>query len=144
MFARGRAKTGGRKAGTPNKGTERARRLVAEGDDKAIIDKIVADARDGDRAAQQLYLRHLRPTPPRSETYIGPVDYVKPENIAAARAMILTLSERLAKNKISVEMHDALVSDLHTYLADKAAEQQRLLEQYEAERDGLREPHRST
>jgi hypothetical protein len=42
----------GRKKGTPNRGTVRARRLISEGADREIIDKIVTDARAGDWQAQ--------------------------------------------------------------------------------------------
>jgi hypothetical protein len=44
-FARGHAKKGGRRKGTPNQGTERARRLISEADDKEIVDAIVRDAK---------------------------------------------------------------------------------------------------
>jgi hypothetical protein len=42
---KGRAKTGGRRKGSPNKGTERARRLISEADDKAIVDRVVREAK---------------------------------------------------------------------------------------------------
>jgi hypothetical protein len=132
----------GRRAGTPNKATERARRLIAEGRDRAIVDKITEGAETGDRAFAAMYLKHLRPPRPR-ETFVTPIpDYAKPASIEAARQAILDLGERLAKGELSIEAHDALVGGLRTYLNDKAAEQQRLLEQYEAERDGIRDPHR--
>ena len=121
----------GRVKGTPNKGTERARRLIAEGDDKVIIDKIVADAKNGDAEARRLYVRNLRPPPPRSETFIGPIDYVKPSGVEGAREAILALGERAANHEISVEAHDTLVNGLKAYLADKAAEQQRKLDELE-------------
>jgi hypothetical protein len=49
-FTKGQPKppNSGKRKGSVNKGTERARRLIAEGDDKIIIDKIVTDAKNGD------------------------------------------------------------------------------------------------
>jgi hypothetical protein len=73
----------------------------------------------------------LRPPPPRPETFIGPIDYVRPSDVEGARAAILELGERTAKHEISVEAHDTLVSGLKVYLADKAAEQQRKLDELE-------------
>jgi hypothetical protein len=132
-FANGHAKVGGRRKGTPNKGTERERRLIAEGDDKAIVDRVVNDAKAGDAEARRVYFRHLRPPP--SETFIGPLDYKAPETVEQARAAILMLGERLAQRQISVEAHDALVNGIRAYLGDKAAEQQRKLDELE---DALR------
>jgi hypothetical protein len=141
-MARGR-KTGGRQKGTPNKSTTR-RRLLLEAinaDDKQIIDKVIADAKDGDDRARQLYFRFLRPRP--RGTFTPPIpNYTKPESIEAARARILELGHRLAKGEISIETHDSLIGGLRAYLSDKAVEQQHLLEEYEAARDGLRDPHR--
>jgi hypothetical protein len=132
-FADGHAKVGGRRKGTPNKGTERERRLIAEGDDKAIVEKVVNDAKAGDVEARRVYFRHLRPPPP--ETFVGPIEYEAPKTIEAARATILELGERLARREISVEAHDALVNGIRAYLGDKAAEQQRKLDELE---DALR------
>jgi hypothetical protein len=132
-FAKGapRHPNAGRRAGTPNQGTVRAARLISEGDDKIIVDKITAAAKNGDDRAQQLYLRHLRPPPPRPETFIGPIDYVRPTDVEGARDAILNLGERAAKREISIEAHDTLVNGLKAYLADKAAEQQRKLDELE-------------
>ena len=132
-FTKGQPKppNSGKRKGSVNKGTERARRLIAEGDDKIIIDKIVADAKNGDAEARRLYVRNLRPPPPRPETYIGPIDYVKPTDVEGAREAILVLGERAANHEISVEAHDVLVNGLKVYLADKAAEQQRKLDELE-------------
>jgi hypothetical protein len=134
-MARGR-KTGGRKKGTPNKATERQRRLIeaVNADDRAIVDQIIADAKSRDPESRRLYLRHLRP-PLSRETFIGPIEYAAPKTVEAARAAILELGERLAKREISVEAHDALVNGIRAYLGDKAAEQQKKLDELE---DALR------
>ena len=53
QFAKGkpRAANAGRRKGTPNRGTERARRLISEADDKTIVDKVVKDAKANNPAA---------------------------------------------------------------------------------------------
>jgi hypothetical protein len=140
-FAKGGARPAGsgRRKGSPNKGTERAKRLIAEGDDKVIVDQVVNDAKAGDHAARQVYFRFLRPPPPH-ETFIGPIEgYKAPETVEEARATILSLGERLARHEISVEAHDALVNGLKAYLGDKAAEQQKKLDELE---DALRSGER--
>jgi hypothetical protein len=48
---------------------------------------------------------------------------------------ILSLGERMARREISVEAHNALVNGLRAYLGDKAAEQQKKLDELE---DALR------
>jgi hypothetical protein len=45
--------------------------------------------------------------------------------------MILVLGERVARSEISVEAHDVLLGNLRAYLGDKAAEQQRTLDDLE-------------
>jgi hypothetical protein len=122
----------GRRKGTPNKNGQHARRLFAEGEDKAIADKIIRDAKAGDANARALYLRYIRPIR-RVETVLKPVEYKAPESVEEARAAILMLSAQLAKGEIGLEMHDALVSDLRAYLGDKAVEQERMLAKLEAD-----------
>jgi hypothetical protein len=130
-FAQGQARppNSGRRKGTPNKSTAHRRRLLEaiNANDKAIIDRVIQDARNGDHNARNLYFRYMRPLQ-RPETFLDPADYKTPGTPEEARAMIFKLSERLAKGEISLEMHDALVNDLRAYLSDKAAEQQRELD----------------
>jgi hypothetical protein len=81
------------------------------------------------RAASVLaQYQNPKPTAPRVETFITPIDYRKPQTVEAAREMVLTLGERLTKREISVEAHDALVGGIKVFLADRAAEQQRELD----------------
>jgi hypothetical protein len=136
-FAKGKSRPAGsgRRKGTPNRNSERARRLIAEGDDGKIVAKVVADAKAGDAEARRLYFRHLRPPAPKSEQFVGPIPYIVPTTVEMARATILELGSRLAKRDISIEVHDALVNGLKAYLGDKAAEQQRRLDELE---DALR------
>jgi hypothetical protein len=134
-FAKGKSKTGGRRKGTLNKKTmraRRARRLISEADDKAIIDQVVTAAKLGaDPEARRLYFRYLR-SPLSSETFVGPIDdYAAPKTLEEARAMFLVLGERLAKREISVEAHDALINGIKAYLGDASAEQERRLGQLE-------------
>jgi hypothetical protein len=134
-FAKGHAPhpKGGRPKGSPNKNSERAKRLISEGDDKMIVDRVLEAAKLGDIEARRIYFRHLRPAAPRSETYIGPVDYTAPKTIEDARAILLTLGERLARREISLEAHEALVDGVRFYLADKAAEQEKKIAAFEAD-----------
>jgi hypothetical protein len=123
----------GKKKGAVNKGTMRAKLLVAESDDKEIVDRTVAAAKLGDVQAQNLYYRFLRPPAPKSQTFVAtPVDYVAPSGIEEARETLLTLGERLAKGEISIELHDALTNANKTFLYDKSLEQERRLDQLEA------------
>ena len=87
QFAKGkpRAANAGRRKGTPNRGTERARRLISE----AIVDKVVKDAKANNPAALALYFRFLRPPAPRAKTFIEPIDYMSPKTIEEARRAIL-------------------------------------------------------
>jgi hypothetical protein len=75
MFTKGKPKpaTSGRRKGTPNKGTERARRFISEADDKEIVDQVVRDAKVNNPEALHVYFRHLRPPSPRPETFIGSI-----------------------------------------------------------------------
>jgi hypothetical protein len=132
-FAKGGPKpaNSGRRKGTPNQGTTRARRLIADGADKKIVDKVVNDAQAGDIDARRLYFRYLRPAPSRSETFIGPIDYQAPKTVEDARVRILELGERLARHEISLEAHDSLIGGIKAFLGDRAVEQQRMLDRLE-------------
>jgi hypothetical protein len=123
----------GRRKGTPNKGTVRARRLIAEGDDRKIVDGIIAAAKVRYPAGERIYFQYLRPSQPRAGTLLVPIDYKVPETVEEAHVTVLKLGGRLAKGEISVEVHDALVAGIRVYLASKAAEQQRQLDAIEAE-----------
>jgi hypothetical protein len=130
-FAKGKPRpaNSGRRPGSPNKGTERARRLISEADDKAIVDQVVRDAKANNPHAIGVYFRYLRPPTPR---YISPIDYAAPTTIEGARVLILELGERLAKGEIPTELHDSLVNGIRVFLADKAVEQERILARLEA------------
>jgi hypothetical protein len=139
-MARGK-KTGGRRKGTPNKATVRRRRLLdaIDDDDKAIVDRVILGARNGDPEATRIYFRYLRPSAAR-EMFVRPIAYAEPKTVEEARATLLVLGVRLAKGEISIEAHDTLVGGLRVYLSDKAAEQQKQLDALEDSlRNGARE-----
>jgi hypothetical protein len=120
----------GRRAGTPNKATaaQQARQAQALSDDAEIIRKVVEESKAGDPAARQIYFKYLKPLPQR---YLGPFAYEAPKDVGGARAKLLELGERLAEGKMPAELHDSLVNGLKAYLSDKAAEQQRKLDELE-------------
>jgi hypothetical protein len=72
--------------------------------------------------------QHSKPTPARCGTLIDPIPYTAPKTVEEARSLILELGERLAKGEIPVEQHDALVAGIRAYFGDKAAEQQKILD----------------
>jgi hypothetical protein len=108
------------------------RRLLAafDDDDKAIVERVILAARNGDPEATRIYFRFLRPSPAR-EMFVRPVSYAKPETVEEARATLLVLGVRLARGEISIEAHDTLVGGLKVYLSDRAAEQQKQLDALE-------------
>jgi hypothetical protein len=144
-FAKGTPKpsNSGRRAGTPNKNSMRARMLVAEARDRKIIDGVVTSAEGGDPAARATYFRYVRPSSPRAGTFLTPIDYKVPTTVEEAHATVLELGGRLAEGKISVEAHDALVSGLRIYLAAKAADQERRLQALEERAGVIGAPGRS-
>ena len=136
-FVKGQPKTpgSGKRKGSVNKNTERARRLIAEGDDKIIVNQVVEAAKAGDRGAQQTYFRFVRPSPPAALT--TPIaGYKTPDSVEEARELILWLGSQLAEGAIGATIHDALVRGLRAYLADKAADQQRELDQLKEDLKG--------
>jgi len=128
-FSQGRAKTGGRKSGSRNKRTIAA---AARPDALAHLEKVMTST-DGTitpdlklRAAIALaQYQHSKPAP----TYVAVDGYEEPKTVEEARTLILKLGARLAKGEISVVAHDALVNGLRVYLGDKAAEQQKILDE---------------
>jgi hypothetical protein len=116
-FQKGRAKTGGRRAGTPNKNT--VRRRAAQNQTERIVDDVIRRAEAGDLECIRLYLRYLRA--PR-QTFVGPYAFTPPTNADEARSAILTLAAQLASQQLSLELHDALVDDLKVYLGAVAVD----------------------
>jgi hypothetical protein len=107
-FAKGHAKAGGRRPGSPNRNTLRERRLISQTADKAIVDQIVNSARSGDPASQRLYLQFLRPYS-RAKLNPTPVDAPKPETAAEA-AVHLGLT-CLYQGELTSHLERALADD---------------------------------
>ena len=70
---------------------ERARRLISEADDKAIVDEIVRDAKASNPAALTLYFRYLRPPLSRT-TSVWPIDLEPPKSAQEAKDAIAKLT----------------------------------------------------
>ena len=108
----------GRRKGTPNKVTERARRLISAADDKKIVDRVVTSAKLGRRRSAP----HLFPLSTsgaaRSETYITPIGYIAPKTVAEARDVILALGERLETRSVATLWSETLppVAEFPGYL----------------------------
>ncbi len=130
-FARGqpRPANAGRKKGARNKRTLAA---AARPDALAHLEKVMTST-DGTitpdlklRAAIALaQYQYPKPAP----TYVAVDGYEEPKTVEEARTLILKLGLRLAKGEISVTAHDALVAGLKAYLGDRAAEQQKILDE---------------
>lgn len=128
-FTRGKPKpaNSGRRAGTPNKGSERARRLISEGDDRAIIDAIIRDAKNNDAEARRLYLRHLRPPPPRGRP-ATPIDLPPPTSAREAQDAIAKVTSMIARCEIDGEHGSRVIAGLKEYRDGRAAELEALYE----------------
>ena len=72
-----------------------------------------------------------KPAPSHTEAFVTVDGYAAPATVEEARALILGLGERLARGEISVIAHDALITGLKVFLADKAAEQEKILARLE-------------
>jgi hypothetical protein len=151
-FAKGKPKTGGRAKGQRNRRTIEA--AIAKTDAlKYLSDLIESDDATINRefkvraAIALAQYQQPKPAPARSETFVGLADYVAPTTPEEARALILTLGERLARREVSVEAHDCLVNGLKTFLGDVAADQERRLAdleelvRYGPPPEDEREPH---
>ena len=128
-FAAGTKLSRGKLPGERNRATLMAERLLSK-DVTAAMRKIGEAVRAGDPWALKFIGERFVPLTSR-QTFIGPIDYTAPTTPEEARAMILALGERVARNEISVEAHAVLLDNLRAYLGDKAAEQQRTLDELE-------------
>jgi hypothetical protein len=120
-FAKGHPKYGGKRKGSVNKGTERAKRLIAETDDAAIVRQTVANAKVGDVASQGLYYRFLRPPTPKPK-YIGrPVDLRPVATAKEALAQLAEIVGRVASGELDLEGSQALIEGLKAFVAAYSA-----------------------
>lgn len=132
-FAKGAPKpaASGKKKGSVNKATLAARKLVTGADDKAIVTRVVEQAKVGDNVAIGYYLRFLRPPVPRS-TAIAPIELEPPTNAQEARDAIALITSMVAKGEADAVHGGAVIAGLQAYLNAKAAEFEALYEQEKA------------
>jgi hypothetical protein len=133
QFAKGTPKppNSGRAKGTPNKGTERWRRLISERRQKTIIDNIMDGAGGGDRHAQALALRYLMP--PRPKTNPTPTTIPDPKTIEATREALAKLTVGILSGEIDLEAA-AAAAPLLKAIADSivGVDLQKLLDELKA------------
>ena len=137
-FAKGkpRPSNAGRRKGSPNKGTERARRLISEADDKAIVDRVVREAKENTNPeSTRIYFRYLRPPQPRT-TYAEPIDLQPPKTAQEAREAIGRITSMIAKAEIDGEHGSRIIAGLEAFLGARAAELEMEVEKHRAE-EGL-------
>jgi hypothetical protein len=93
----------GRRRGTPNKATERHRRLLASVDanDKAINDNVIAAAVAGDRPAQGYYYKFLRPPPPKLN--LTPTAMSEPKTIEDVRKATAELLVKVQNGEVDLD-----------------------------------------
>ena len=123
QFAEGKPRpaNAGRRKGTPNCGTERARRLISEADDKEIVARVVIAAKAGDPHATQLYFRFLRPPPSRT-AYTVPINLEPPKSAPEARDMIAEVTSMIAKAEIDGEHGSRVIVGLEAFMGARVAE----------------------
>jgi hypothetical protein len=118
-FRKGQSKlaNSGRRRGTPNKATARRFRPASEVDDKAIVDKVIADAKDGDRAAQQIYFRHLRAPTPREPTFTPEPFPLRPlTTLKDASEETLRVAGAVAEGKLDHDTGAFLVTAIRAFV----------------------------
>jgi hypothetical protein len=128
-FTAGHRFSRGKLPGERNRATLMAERLLSK-DVTAAMRKIGAAVRAGEPWALKFIGERFVPLVSR-QTFIEPVDYRAPTTPEEARAMILVLGERVARGELSIEAHAVLLDNLKAYLGDRAAEQQRMLDDLE-------------
>jgi hypothetical protein len=111
----------GRRKGTPNRGTERAKRLISAGDDNKIIGRTIAEAKAGNIAAQAIYYRFLRPPPPRPKFIAAPVELPQVVTAKEAVAQIAAIVTRVGSGDLDLEGSQALIEGLKAFVAAHSA-----------------------
>ena len=107
-FTAGHRFSRGKLPGERNRATLMAERLLSK-DVTAAMRKIGAAVRAGEPWALKFIGERFVPLTSR-QTFIGPIDYTAPTTPEEARAMILDLGERVARNELSIEAHDVLLA----------------------------------
>lgn len=132
-FPRGHAKAGGRKKGTPNRGSERARKLISEADDKVIVDRVILGAKAGEAEALRTYFRYLRPPTPR---FLNLIALEPPKTAQEARDAIARITSMVAMGEVDGEHGGRVIAGLEAFLGAKAAELEAEVEKHRAEEEG--------
>jgi hypothetical protein len=104
-FVKGQPKppNGGRKKGTPNKGSIRAKLLVAEADDSAIVKQVVDLAKGGSALHQSIYFRFLRPPAPKPKVNPTPVAVRTPKTVEEVREINGELLAKVLAGKLDLD-----------------------------------------
>jgi hypothetical protein len=131
-------KTGGRARGVPNKRTVAAKVYPDALDHLARVmtatvqtDPLILPDMKLRAAIALAAYQHSKPAPSHTEAFVTVDGYAAPATVEEARALMLGLGERLARGEISVIARDALINGLKVFLADKAAEQEKILARLE-------------
>jgi hypothetical protein len=132
-FAHGRAKTGGRRPGSPNRGTERARRLISEADDEVIVTRVITGAKAGEPEALRTYFRYLRPPTPR---FLNLIALEPPKTAQEARDAIARITSMVAMGEVDGEHGGRVIAGLEAFLGARAAELEAEVERHRAEEGG--------
>jgi hypothetical protein len=107
----------GRRAGTPNQSTVRARRLISEADDRAIVNKTLSEAKAGNFAAMSLYYRYLRPPPPRGATFTStPFELRAPTTLEDASEELLRIAGVVAIGGLDHATGEFLVTTIRAFV----------------------------
>ena len=134
-FTKGKPKpkNSGRRKGTLNKRTL-ARKLEADADDKAISDRVIEAAKNGDAQATLTYYRFLRP--PTAKVVGKPIDLEPPKTAQEARDGIARITSMIARTEIDGEHGGRIIAGLEAYIAARTTELEEIVKQLQAEEAG--------
>jgi hypothetical protein len=132
QFAKGKPRppNAGRRKGSPNKGTERARRLISEADDETIVTRVITGAKAGEPEALRVYFRYLRPPTPR---FLNLIALEPPKTAQEARDAIARITSMVAMGEVDGEHGGRVIAGLEAFLGAKAAELEAEVEKHRAE-----------
>jgi hypothetical protein len=116
-FAKGQPKppNSGKRKGSINKSTARARRLTS--DDDEIVRRTVGDAKTGNLQAAALYYRFLRPPRPTPKFVPTPIGLKPVTTAKEAAAQIAAVIARLDAGELDLESSHALLEALRAFVA---------------------------
>jgi hypothetical protein len=126
-------KNSGRRKGTLNKRTL-ARKLEADADDKAISDRVIEAAKNGDAQATLTYYRFLRP--PTAKVVGKPIDLEPPKTAQEARDGIARITSMIARTEIDGEHGGRIIAGLEAYIAARTTELEEIVKRLQAEEAG--------